>query len=83
MIFYRPTEGDVEDKPIILRPRTCFLMTKLGKPISEEISKIRLSITTELNKYGFDCFDANSLITGRDFLLKIWRLAATLYSKRW
>ncbi len=75
MIFYRPTEGDVEDKPIILRPRTCFLMTKLGKPISEEISKIRLSITTELNKYGFDCFDANSLITGRDFLLKIWRLA--------
>lgn len=75
MIFYRPTDGDVEDKPLILTPRTCFLMTKLGKPISEEISKIRKSVTSVLNKYGFDCINSNSLTTGKDFLLKIWRLA--------
>jgi hypothetical protein len=75
MIFYRPTEGDVEDKPIVLTPRTCFLMTKLGKPISEDILKIRKSITSVLSKYEFGCIDANSLMTGKDFLLKIWRLA--------
>ncbi len=71
MIFYRPTDGDVEDKPITLTPRTCFLMTKLGKPVSEEISKIRQSIIPLLSKYNFSCIDANSLTTGNQIIKKM------------
>lgn len=75
MILYRPTDGDVENKPIIIRPRTCFLMTKLGNPISDELLEMRESVTSILNEFKYGCIDANSMTTGKDFLLKIWNLA--------
>lgn len=78
MILYRPTDGDVEDKPIILRPRTCFLMTKLGEPIPEEIAIIREDLGRVLNEFGYECIDANSQTTGKDFLMKIWHMAMSV-----
>ncbi|SHJ80062.1 hypothetical protein SAMN02745751_03406 [Dethiosulfatibacter aminovorans DSM 17477] len=75
MIFYRPTDGDVEDKPIIIRPRTAFLMTKLGDPISDELKQMRDSVTRIMNEFSYNGVDANSMTTGKDFLLKIWNIA--------
>jgi hypothetical protein len=75
MILYRPTDGDVQNMPITIRPRTCFLMTKLGNPISGELSEMRKSVTKILREFTYECIDANSMTTGKDFLLKIWNLA--------
>ncbi len=74
MICYRPTEGDVSSLPITYKPRTCFLMTQLGKPVPPIVKKIRSSIKSNLSSAGYGMIDSNSQITGRDFLIKIWNL---------
>jgi hypothetical protein len=74
MIFYRPTDGDVHTGRIEYRPRTCFLMTRLGRPIPHEIEEIRLRLTTFFSINKINVIDANTEITGRDFLLKIWHI---------
>lgn len=75
MIIYRPTDGDVHDKPIIIRPRSCFIMTQLGGTISLDIIEIRNVIERVLKKCDYRIIDANSKTTGKDFLLKIWQLS--------
>jgi len=74
MIFYRPTDGDVHTGKIEYRPRTCFLMTRLGSRIPQEIDEIRLRLTTFFGIHKINVIDANTEVTGRDFLLKIWHI---------
>ncbi len=78
MIAYSPLDGDVLTKPIQYRVKTCFIMTQLGKPISKELKEIRQSISDILTTRGFSEIDAISIITGRDFLLKIWQIALSV-----
>lgn len=73
MISYRPTDGDPHTKPIQYRPKTCFLMTQIGGPDDETLA-IRRSLTKILSKSGIELIDAGSVVTGKDFLLKIWNL---------
>ena len=78
MILYNPTDGDAITSSIKSKPRHCFLMTRLGKPIPKEVIDIVTSITNICNNSGFAVIDATTQITGRDFLLKIWKqIAAT------
>lgn len=73
-MLYHPTEGEVYMKKVLLRPRTCFLMTKIGDEVPEQISQIRRSLSRQLKKVNIELIDANSIITGGDFLIKIWEL---------
>jgi len=74
MINYNPIDGDVYSKMIKYRPRTCFIMTKLGKSIPKEISNMRRTVVKHLKNSQFEIIDASSKVTGRDFLLKIFHL---------
>lgn len=78
MILYHPIEGDILAKRIEMRPRTCFLMTKIGQPIPDQISRIRKGLTSCLRKERMDIIDANSVRTGRDFLVKIWEMIVSV-----
>jgi hypothetical protein len=73
MISYRPTDGDPYTQSIEYRPKTCFLVTQLGNP-GQEVIKIRHSLTQILRPHGIKVIDAGSVVTGKDFLLKIWSL---------
>lgn len=74
MISYRLTDGDVHTAKINYKPRTCFLMTQLGEPLPQELRDIRDSLKSILGNYSINLVDANSEITGRDFLQKIWNM---------
>jgi len=74
MIVYHPLELDIVQKPLKFRPNTCFIMTQLGKPVPREIIEIIDSIKTTLKPYKCKMIDANSSVTGRDYLLKIWEV---------
>lgn len=78
MILYRPTDGDVQTTKIKYRPRTCFVMTQIGTPIPKEVKKIRRKLREILSKYKMEEIDAGSEITGKDFLLKIWRMVISV-----
>ena len=49
-------------------------MTRLGQPVPEEIMKIRRAITEICKPQNYNIIDASTEVTGRDFLLKIWKL---------
>jgi len=74
MINYNPIDGDVYSKKIKYRPRTCFIMTKLGKPVPKEIINMRRTAEKYLKNHKFEIIDASSKVTGRDFLFKIFEL---------
>lgn len=74
MLYYNPLNGDPLTEITRVRSRTCFIMTKLGTAIPAEIPEIRESIEEVLGKYNYTSIDANSCITGRDILNKIWKL---------
>ena len=74
MINYNPIDGDVYSKRIKYRPRTCFIMTKLGKPIPKEIINMRRTVVKYLKNHKFEIIDASSIVTGRDFLVKIFEM---------
>src|SRR5687768_14817643 len=78
MILYRPTDGDVHTAPIRWRPRTAFLMAQLGGTVPESVLEARRSTTEILRDYEYSVVDADSLTTGKDFLLKIWQLALSV-----
>ena len=78
MILYHPTDGEVFTKRIQPRPRTCFIMTKLGNSIPKEIKKIKSNLKKYLNSMDIKVIDANSIITGRDFLVKIWEMLVSV-----
>lgn len=74
MINYSPINGDPSTAPVAYKPRTCFLMTQLGDTISKEVIVIRKDAETLLSDNRYDTIDANSAVTGRDFLQKIWEM---------
>lgn len=76
MILYQP-DGLPNTTPISSKPRTCFLITRLGSPIPKQAIKIRESITKICKKRNYQTIDASVEVTGKDFLLKIWRLIAS------
>ena len=78
MIVYRPTDGDAHTVPIATRCRTCFLMTRLGDPVPEEVTTIRERVERVFRGADFDVIDANSVTTGRDFLHKIWQIIVSV-----
>jgi hypothetical protein len=71
VIYYRPTDGGVHAEPVPVRPRTCFLMTQLGRPAAV-VLEIRTAVQQVLLGYRYAVEDADARTTGRDFLLKIW-----------
>jgi hypothetical protein len=77
MIIYNPLDGDALTSPVPSNPRHCFLMTRLGTPIPPEVRAMRRSISALCKKIGYTVIDASSVVTGRDFLLKIWKLIAS------
>ncbi len=78
MIVYRPTDGEAHTVPVAMRCRTCFLMTQLGGTIPPEVAGIRDRIEGAFAGAGFGVVDADSFTTGRDFLLKIWEVIASV-----
>ena len=71
MIFYNH-DKQVLTEFIKYKPRSCFIMTQLGEPVPKIVLKIRKEISNCLKKANIKEIDAESLITGRDFLNKIW-----------
>lgn len=74
MILYSPTNGDVYSVPVNYRPRTCFIMTQLRKPTPAEVIEIRQALRQCLCGRDIAEIDADSVVTGRDFLMKIWQM---------
>ncbi|MFI5140097.1 MAG: hypothetical protein ACHQIM_19915, partial [Sphingobacteriales bacterium] len=73
-IIYNPLDGDALTSSVPSKPRHCFLMTRLGQPIPKEIIEIRNAITEQCQLLNYQVIDASAEVTGRDFLLKIWKL---------
>src|SRR5208337_3179175 len=78
MIYYRPTDGDVYQSKILWRVRTAFLMTQLGDKIPEKAVSIRENVESVLARKNIRLIDADSITTGKDFLLKIWDLVLSV-----
>lgn len=74
MIYYSPVDGGPRLTAFPVRPRTCFLMTQLGAPVPAMVAEIRAALDEVLQEESFKLIDADSAVTGRDFLLKIWEL---------
>ncbi len=75
MIFYRPTDGDVQVSRILWRPKTCFLMAAMAAPLPADVVRAKRRIVSGLRRGGFEVVDAAGATTGKDYLLKIWSLA--------
>jgi len=78
MIIYSPIDGDAFTSITKCRPRTCFLMTQLGEPVLPEVKTIRNQLQNVLTNLDMQLIDATTQITGRDFLLKIWHMIASV-----
>ncbi len=74
MIVYSPINGEVLTNAIKFLPKQAFIMTQLGQPIPEELSVIRKALDLQLQDSNFKAIDASSLVTGKDFLDKIWKI---------
>lgn len=74
MIFYNPLDGAPATSVIPYRPRTCFLMTQLGANAPAEAVEMRKAVSRGLTRKRFKLVDAGSEVTGKDFLLKIWKM---------
>jgi len=74
MIRYNPTNSDPSTIPIKYLPKTCFVMSQLRKPVPEIQVIIRRRLSKFLKTHGYNEIDADSSLTGRDFLVKIWTM---------
>ena len=73
MIVYHPFEGDISSSPVIYEPKSCFIMTQLGDDVCKHVKRIRASVLRVLKKYKIKEIDANSTMTGGDYMTKIWK----------
>lgn len=78
MIIYNPLDGDAITNSVESKPKHCFLMTRLGKSIPNGVKDIRNAVTAICTTYNYSVIDASARVTGRDFLLKIWRQIAAV-----
>jgi hypothetical protein len=74
VIIYSPIDGDVINNSIKFRPKHCFLITQLGKTKPALVADIQKSIKKCCQSFEYEVIDAGAETTGRDFLLKIWKL---------
>ena len=74
MINYNLIDGEIYSKKIKYRPKTCFIMTKLGDSIPKKICNMRRTVEKYLKDHNFEIIDASSEVTGRDYLFKIYEL---------
>ena len=74
MIVYSPINGEVLQSAIKFFPKTGFIMTQLGGDPPPILSAIRNDLSKQLADYSFTEKDASSLLTGKDFLEKIWKI---------
>jgi hypothetical protein len=77
MIIYSPLDGDAMTSSVPSKPRHCFLITRLGKPIPTQVHEIREAVTAVCRDHDYELIDASTQVTGRDFLMKIWRQIAS------
>jgi hypothetical protein len=78
MILYNPTDGLVQQIKNKYRPKTCFIMTQLGNPIPRKVTKIRQRLKKILVSNKLNEIDAGTVVTGRDFMQKIWGLLVSV-----
>ncbi|AYQ56670.1 hypothetical protein [Bathymodiolus thermophilus thioautotrophic gill symbiont] len=74
MIIYSPIDGDAINNLIDFRPQHCFLITQLGGMIPTPVTDIQNAIKSHCLSFDYQTIDASEETTGRDFLLKIWKL---------
>lgn len=77
MIIYNPLDGLHIPHHIPSQPKHCFLMTRLGNPVPQMVADIRIAVQECCDHFDYVVIDAQTRVTGRDFLLKIWRLIAS------
>ena len=77
MIIYSPVDGDAITSSVQSSPCRCFLMTRLGNPKPAEVTTMDKAVKKCCRAAGLSVIDANSRVSGRDFLLKIWKLIAS------
>lgn len=73
MIFYNQDREVITEFPKN-RPRCCFLMTQLGEPLPTKVVEIRNKLRAQFKKRSIELIDAQTFITGKDFLGKIWKI---------
>ena len=74
MIRYNPNDSDASRVGVEYYPKTCFLMTKLGADAPPIVTEARKAVAKALKSRAIKVKDAESVVTGRDFLLKIWKM---------
>lgn len=77
MIIYNPIDGDAITYSIKSRPKCCFLITQL-EATPKLVREIQSSIKICCQSFDYQVIDASTETTGRDFLLKIWKLIASV-----
>lgn len=77
MIIYSPIDGQAITHTIKSQPRHCFLMTRLGDPVPPMVKDMGKAIKDCCRERSYTVIDAQTKVTGRDFLIKIWRLVAS------
>ena len=77
MIYYSP-DNDPVTQWIKYNPKSCFLMTQLGGVRPLDLIEIIDKAKSILEDRKIKLLDANSEITGKDFLNKIWKLALSV-----
>lgn len=77
MIIYSPSDGDAFTTSVKSNPRHCFLMTRLGSPVSPAVKNIRAEIERCCRSKKYKVFDASTQVSGGDFLVKIWKMVAS------
>jgi len=74
VIYYSPIDGDARQQPVAWRHRTAFIMQQMGDPVPASVTRARRAIDKALKKGGFATIDAGGIVSGKDFLSKIWNL---------
>ncbi|WP_423907330.1 hypothetical protein [Candidatus Spongiihabitans sp.] len=77
MIIYNPADGDAFTTTIKSTPKHCFLMTRLGSPVPQMVKDIGIEVKKCCHNQKYVAIDAGTRITGRDFLIKIWKMIAS------
>ena len=78
MILYNPIDGLAQQIKVKYRPRTCFIMTQLGGPIPPKVIKIRKRLEKILTRNKINEIDAECIVMGKDFMLKIWLILVSV-----
>ena len=66
MIVYSPATNEAITSPRGYKPRHCFLMTQLGRPIPKIAIEIRMAISTQLNEREYKPIQERAVTTVAD-----------------